>query len=685
MPSVTAALKLLARCSNPVVQAGHLLGLERAGALAQGLETLRGLPQRVLVDAVDVEVSLVLAVGAIGLEERRSNKERASAWLSVFTLGLRNTGMAMEAVGKLLVEGCERVLGAGHTGRLHGQEGLAVVAGFGTALILQFSFAFLLESAAMRDSAEKSFVSMLALMAASAECTAARCQDYLTVLIGLTTTEDTALALGAALATSFPFVSSARLCASVYVASQEYIPAMLASLRRLEVVGQPAAWWKKRSATVNLEAVLMGGPYFGLPHVLSVISKLPSGSTSWEDMLSEGIHVLKVNQEAQMSAQPQMILFAVIVAAKVVGIAARDPSRHEALLASGVVDALLWTNAHDYSRAGLRLTDYTAGPSVALIGRNEGGLTLTRETVEGVLDSVHQYWDGTSTHWRVKVAAKAAVTKLVGKVQPIVDIVIADANKPFVLQHKTALDDLVHGLLVDESHPRRSQEGAPKLQETCALVLQNLALSDVSKGPLRSHSGVMAALRSVASGAGGLSDEARRYAKGALFELDEAVRQRAKEAAAANSAAAASTEDGGAAAIEHVMLSYNWDHQDVVKRVNSALKARNYTVWIDVEKMQGSTVEAMAAAVEEAAVVCYGISNAYKESVNCRLEAQYAFQQKKDMVPLMLEEGYSPNGWLGMLLGVRLWYGFFGTTLASAEAFEGKVGELCRELGDRGL
>ena len=96
-------------------------------------------------------------------------------------------------------------------------------------------------------------------------------------------------------------------------------------------------------------------------------------------------------------------------------------------------------------------------------------------------------------------------------------------------------------------------------------------------------------------------------------------------------------------------------------------------------------VQAMAAAVEEAAVVCYGISNAYKESVNCRLEAQYAFQQKKDMVPLMLEEGYSPNGWLGMLLGVRLWYGFFGTTLASAEAFEGRVGELCRELGDRGL
>ena len=53
-------------------------------------------------------------------------------------------------------------------------------------------------------------------------------------------------------------------------------------------------------------------------------------------------------------------------------------------------------------------------------------------------------------------------------------------------------------------------------------------------------------------------------------------------------------------------------------------------------------------------------------------------------VPLMLEESYRPKGWLGMILGVRLWYGFFGTTLGSEGAFEGKMDELCRELGRRG-
>ena len=88
--------------------------------------------------------------------------------------------------------------------------------------------------------------------------------------------------------------------------------------------------------------------------------------------------------------------------------------------------------------------------------------------------------------------------------------------------------------------------------------------------------------------------------------------------------------------------------------------------------------------VEDCAVMCYGISKSYKESTNCRMEAQYAFQQHKDMVPLMLEEGYRANGWLGMLIGVRMWFAFFGTTLSSDSAFEEKVEELCFELGERG-
>ena len=36
---------------------------------------------------------------------------------------------------------------------------------------------------------------------------------------------------------------------------------------------------------------------------------------------------------------------------------------------------------------------------------------------------------------------------------------------------------------------------------------------------------------------------------------------------------------------------------------------------------------------------------------NCRMEANYAFQQEVDMIPLMMTENYKPKGWLGMILG----------------------------------
>jgi hypothetical protein len=132
------------------------------------------------------------------------------------------------------------------------------------------------------------------------------------------------------------------------------------------------------------------------------------------------------------------------------------------------------------------------------------------------------------------------------------------------------------------------------------------------------------------------------------------------------------------------MMSYNWDHQDTILRVVKALQLRGYRMWVDVEQMKGSTVDVMAAAVEDAEVMLIGVSRAYKESSNCRMEAQYAMQREVDTVPLMLVDGYQADGWLGMLIGTRMWYAFYGGTLTESSLFEGKVEELCRELGQYG-
>eukprot|EP01050_Picozoa_sp_SAG11_P030132 SAG11_NODE_8785_length_976_cov_428.427594_2_plen_123_part_00 len=68
--------------------------------------------------------------------------------------------------------------------------------------------------------------------------------------------------------------------------------------------------------------------------------------------------------------------------------------------------------------------------------------------------------------------------------------------------------------------------------------------------------------------------------------------------------------------------SYQWNHQTVVLRVVEALQLRLYDVWVDVQQMSGSTVDAMARAVEGASVVLVCVSRAYKESSNCRLEVR---------------------------------------------------------------
>ena len=48
------------------------------------------------------------------------------------------------------------------------------------------------------------------------------------------------------------------------------------------------------------------------------------------------------------------------------------------------------------------------------------------------------------------------------------------------------------------------------------------------------------------------------------------------------------------------------------------VQADGFRVWVDVDEMAGSTLEAMALAVEKASVVLVCASEKYKLSPNCR-------------------------------------------------------------------
>jgi hypothetical protein len=87
----------------------------------------------------------------------------------------------------------------------------------------------------------------------------------------------------------------------------------------------------------------------------------------------------------------------------------------------------------------------------------------------------------------------------------------------------------------------------------------------------------------------GLSAEARKFADAALLalsdkkpDIDMDVEQ------------------------QHIMLSYQWDKQATVKRLNDSLIGRGYATWFDLTNLKGSVMDAMSEAVEGAEVMLYG-------------------------------------------------------------------------------
>ena len=230
-------------------------------------------------------------------------------------------------------------------------------------------------------------------------------------------------------------------------------------------------------------------------------------------------------------------------------------------------------------------------------------------------------------------------------------LAINDTNKK-VLGNKGAVHVLMSVL-------RTSKEEEEKASAARALWM--LAFDDNNKDAIRQEAGGLEMLRELQHSK---DTEVQRAAAGALWELEGKT-----------SRTAGKKEISG----NHVMISYQWDNQDILIEVKNSLQASGYRVWMDLEQMGGSTLEAMAKAVENSSVVLVCVSQKYKESPNCRSEAEYAYQLRKDIIPLMMQRKYKADGWLGMLVGTKLWIDF-----QSRQLIDAGVGKLIKELGGRG-
>jgi len=105
-----------------------------------------------------------------------------------------------------------------------------------------------------------------------------------------------------------------------------------------------------------------------------------------------------------------------------------------------------------------------------------------------------------------------------------------------------------------------------------------------------------------------------------------------------------------------VMISYCWAQKEQMRQVGDYLKAQGIEIWLDIERMEGSTLERMAEAVENCSVMLIGVSAEYFQSQACRTEAEYGYQLKKPMIFFNIDPSYQARSWLGLLLGTKLWY-----------------------------
>ena len=165
------------------------------------------------------------------------------------------------------------------------------------------------------------------------------------------------------------------------------------------------------------------------------------------------------------------------------------------------------------------------------------------------------------------------------------NICVSDFHKTLVLANLDAIPHLLSGLFLNPDHPKglRAKEilgpaATPTPVEVQAVYQQNnaealaqLALFPAGKDALIADNSVTAALEAVVEH--GLSQEAKEFARAALIGLRGFAEH---ELVVAN----------------HVMLSYEWEMQPTILRINDSLQRRGYAVWVDVEQMKGSIMDA---------------------------------------------------------------------------------------------
>ena len=143
----------------------------------------------------------------------------------------------------------------------------------------------------------------------------------------------------------------------------------------------------------------------------------------------------------------------------------------------------------------------------------------------------------------------------------------------------------------------------------------------------------------------------QRAAEGLLWKLEKEETEAAKPVLKMMTESAATHK-------YDIMLSYSHSDKDLCHRLHDRLVNDHFRVWIDRDHMYGTTMVAMAEAIENSQFVVICMSDSYKQSVYCRSEAHYAFERQCHFIPIVTKQKYRPDGWLGIIVSGKIYIDF---------------------------
>ena len=190
----------------------------------------------------------------------------------------------------------------------------------------------------------------------------------------------------------------------------------------------------------------------------------------------------------------------------------------------------------------------------SVFGRDEGGSEFT--FTQAQVDLLTKGWSQLVRAVGFRVNSKPTADSLFA-----LELCISDKVKPQLLANKEFVPYLVDALLLDPEHPRAGMKQELKIwcQQHHIECLAQLAVYEPAREALLQDPAVLPALQAVAEA--GLSDEARELAAAALLALSDKKLEMVLEGQ------------------RHVMLSYQWDFQATVKRINESLITRGFVTW----------------------------------------------------------------------------------------------------------